>query len=275
MGTIHFITFSTGISRVTGNPYSITQKLLVDTIQSQTNRKVIIHEHNLESLKKQPWFYKIENLPKINMNEKDWARDGYFCAYKIMFAHALMNYINDGDCVYYTDSSAYHLEGFTENIDRFFDYVDYNGNICGSFGTDFRNNSFGCADNKNIWEIVCPSVDESFDEILRLPHILASWYCFKKNTSTIQFFNDWLDYAIDTLYDGNPLITHHHTVDQSIFNMLVYKYKFKSFFNNTNHDHNKNHNNVHRFINNLKIENISDLDEHFLNPVDFNNKKVK
>ncbi len=43
MSKIHHITFATGNSRVTGDPYSITQKLLVDSIKSQTKRNVVIH----------------------------------------------------------------------------------------------------------------------------------------------------------------------------------------------------------------------------------------
>ena len=266
MGTIHHITFATGTSRVTGLPYSTTQKMLVDSIQSQTKRKVISHEHDLDSFKKQPWFYKIKHYPQIDMGGVDWAREGYFCAYKILFAHTLINYINDGDYIYYTDSSAYHLEPFTENLDTFFDYVDYNGHICGSFGNDFRNGSFGCADKEYIWKIVCPQATESWGYTLRHPHVLASWYCLQKNSTTVQFMNDWLHYAIDTLHDGRPLITHHHTVDQSIFNMLVYKYGLKCFYNNTPHDFNKNHNNVHRFLNRQDIQSIEELDQHFLTP---------
>jgi hypothetical protein len=48
MSKIHYITFSTGVSRVTGLPYSDTQKMLVKSIKYKTNRKVIIHSHNLE-----------------------------------------------------------------------------------------------------------------------------------------------------------------------------------------------------------------------------------
>ena len=52
-------------------------------------------------------------------------------------------------------------------------------------------------------------------------------------------------------------------------NILIYKYGFRTFFNNTNHDHNKNHNNVHAFINSLKINDISELDTWFPRPVEY------
>jgi hypothetical protein len=49
----------------------------------------------------------------------------------------------------------------------------------------------------------------------------------------------------------NPLVSYHHTADQSIFNILVYKYKFKVFYNeNIRHNQNKDRNVVLKIINN-------------------------
>jgi hypothetical protein len=263
---IHHITFATGISRTTGLPYADTQKILVDSIQSKTSREVIIHSHSLESMKEQHWFDKIEYFPTIKTN---WSRDGYFCAYKALFVNDLLDKIDEGDLIYYTDSSAYFREPFTENLDRFFDYVDYNGHVCGSHGNDFSHNSFGCLTNQNVWKLVWSDSEYYLPNLLNHKHMLASWYCFKNTEINRQFIKEWSYLITDVTIDNKPIVTMHHTVDQSLFNILVYKYGFKTFYNNTHHDHNKNHNNIHRFLNNLNIENISDLDIYFPKPIDY------
>ena len=63
---------------------------------------------------------------------------------------------------------------------------------------------------------------------------------------------DWIYWC---MYKDNeltrPLITYHHPGDQSIFNILVYKYNFKVFYNKLiEHDENKDRNVVLKTINN-------------------------
>ena len=59
----------------------------------------------------------------------------------------------------------------------------------------------------------------------------------------------------------NPLVTYHHTVDQSIFNILVYKYNFKVFYNELiGHNENKDRNIVLKTINNT-----SNPEQYFIN----------
>lgn len=269
MNKIHHITFATGVSRVTKLPYSDTQKMLVDSIQSKTEREVIHHTHTLDSMKQQSWFHKIEHFPRIDIGGKDWAREGYFCAYKALFANDLLDKIDEGDYIYYTDSSAYFREPFTENLDRFFDYVDYNGHICGSHGNDFMHRSFGCLKNEDVWKLVWPESEKYLPNLLNHKHMLASWYCFKNTEINRKFIREWSHLITDVDIDGRPIITMHHTVDQSLFNILVYKYGFRTFYNSTHHDHNKNHNNIHKFINNIDIKNISDLNEYFPKPINY------
>ena len=272
MGKVHHITFATGNSRVTGLPYSITQKLLVDSIQDKTKRVVIHHTHDLESMKAQSWFYKIAHFPSILIGDrivKQWRRDGYFCAYKALFANELLDAVDDGDLIYWTDSSAYYREPFTENLDRFFDYVDYSGGVCGSHGYDVKHSSFGCLTDTNVWKLLWPDSEKYMPGILEHLHILASWYCVRVDANSRAFIREWSRYITDVKIGDRPVITMHHTVDQSLFNILTYKYGFRSFFNNTIHDHNKNHNNVHRFVNAQNIQDISDLDIHFPKPIEW------
>jgi hypothetical protein len=266
MSKVHHITFATGNSRVTGLPYSITQKLLIDSIGTKTKRKVISHEYDLESFKKINSFNKISNFPNINI---EWKRDGYFCAYKALLAKEILEKVDEGDLIYYTDSSAYFKEPFTEDLDLFFDFVDWNGNICGSHGNDFTHNSFDCFTNTDVWNYIWPDSSKYLPNLLDQKHILASWYCLKNTEINRKFINEYSDLITDGYIKNRPIVTMHHTVDQSIFNALVYKYKFNVFYNDTHHDFNKNHNNVHRFINSLNVKKIEELLPFFPKPINY------
>jgi SAM-dependent methyltransferase len=263
---VHFITFADGTHRSSGYKFSETQKMLTESIQSKTKYEVIFHTHDLESISLQPWFYKIKNYPKTFTDEW-WKRDGYLCAYKVYLTKQILDVVDEGDLVYYTDSSAYHKQPFLENLDRFFKYVKYNGHVCGAAATDCRHNSFNCCDNEEIWNITHPNTTIDFDKMLNKMHIVASWFCFEKNESSKKFVDEWAKW-FEYEYDGLPLARYHHTVDQSIFNMMVYKYGFKVFFNDKTHEDNKNHNLVHQILNQEKTDDIENLKKWFHNPND-------
>jgi hypothetical protein len=170
--------------------------------------------------------------------------------------------MEDDDILYYTDSSGYHQTGFEYNIDSLIEYAYSNKNVCGSFGYDVKNNSYNCCDDIKIWNIIYGDVQTNINEILSKPHIINSWLVFSKNKENTQFINEWVSF-VNTELNNEPLITYHHTVDQSIFNILVHKYNFKSFFNHEPHDLNKNHNNVHFVLNN-EISNGNSIDKFFI-----------
>jgi SAM-dependent methyltransferase len=263
---VHFISFADGTHRSSGYKFSETQKMLTESIQSKTKYEVIFHTHDLASISLQPWFYKIKNYPKTFTDEW-WKRDGYLCAYKVYLTKQILDVVDEGDLVYYTDSSAYHKQPFLENLDRFFKYVKYNGHVCGAAATDCRHNSFNCCDNEEIWNITHPNTTIDFDKMLNKMHIVASWFCFEKNESSKKFVDEWAKW-FEYEYDGLPLARYHHTVDQSIFNMMVYKYGFKVFFNDKTHEDNKNHNLVHQILNQEKTDDIENLKKWFHNPND-------
>ena len=219
----------------------------------------------METLKVQPWFYKVKEWPDKFTNEW-WKRDGYCCAYKVFLTKQVMDIAEEGDLIYYVDSSAYHIEPFTENIDRFLKYVEYNGHVIGSAAMDCKHNSFNCCDDTLVWNTVYPNINLDFETTLNKLHLNAAWFCFKKDKTNIDFINEWA-YWFTFEVDKKPLCMYHHTVDQSILNMLVYKYGFKCYFNKNNlHEENKNHNVIHRQLNLEKDDEIYTLSKWFHNP---------
>ena len=91
--------------------------------------------------------------------------------------------------------------------------------------------------------------------------IVDEWFLFKKCDLNNSFINDWVYFSCYTDNEINyPLLTYHHTGDQSIFNILVVKYKKPVFYHkNIKHDENKNKNVVLNIINNA-----TDTSEYFI-----------
>lgn len=243
--SVHLVLYSNG------EPYGTTKKLSIETIPSFTSRKVIIHDYNLEKIKELDWFVLLKDLPLLG----GCIRDGYYNAWKPLIVRDVFNQMEDNDILYYVDCSSYNVEGFTQNIDRLLEVTDQLGAVAGSIGYDVRNNSFNCCDNIDVWNKIIPNNNNSI--YLDLMHVLNSWFLLKKNNTNKMFVDEWVYFSFYKDEDfTNPLLTYHHTVDQSIFNILTIKYKLHSFYSeNITHYDNKNKNIPLYFINNT--ENIS------------------
>ena len=241
-GIIHFVIYSDG------EPYNSTKKKLIKTIHKFTNRNVIIHDYDLDRMKKSCWYDKIKELPQVTGGVG--RRDGYYCVYKAFIVNEVYENMNDGDILYHVDASRHFRTGFTENVDKLCDIVLKEGIIAGHVGKDVKNNSYGCCDNLDIWNKIIPNNDNS--KLLDKMHLCSSWIILTKNNKNTEFMKEYLYWD---MYTDNkltrPLLTYHHTGDQSIFNILAYKYKFKVFYHEQiDHDANKDRNVVLKIINN-------------------------
>jgi hypothetical protein len=157
--------------------------------------------------------------------------------------------LEEEDVLYYVDSSRYYMNGFIEEIDRLVDAVITRVFIAGSVGKDVLNNSYECCHNIDVWNTINPNTDNT--RFLSKMHVLNSWFILKKSDICSAFINDWVYF---TSYSDNtlslPLVTYHHTVDQSIFNILVYKYNVPVFYDpNISHNKNKDRNKVLHVLN--------------------------
>tara|TARA_B100000427_G_scaffold277514_1_gene246889 strand:- start:686 stop:1444 length:759 start_codon:yes stop_codon:yes gene_type:complete len=242
-----------------GKPFNSTKKKLIETINKFTNRNVIIHKYNLKKIRESSWYNKIKELPKI---KKRGRRDGYYNCWKSFIVNEVYSNMNDGDILYYVDSSRFFKTGFTESVDKLCDIVLKNGIIAGSVGKNRKNNTNGQCDNIDIWNKIIPNNDNT--AYLSNMHVLNSWFILVKNNINTNFLNDWSYWSV---YKDNkftyPLVTYHHTADQSIFNILVYKYKFKVFYNETIlHSENKDRNVVLKIIND---ETCGEPEQYFIN----------
>jgi hypothetical protein len=207
-----------------------------------------VHDYNLQKIKQKEWFHHIENLPSINIDGR--RRDGYYNAWKAFITKEVYDNMIDGDILYYVDSSKYFATGFSENIDKLCDIANEKLCVAGSVSDNVNNTIYSCCDNIMIWNKIIPDKDNNIH--LNKKHVLNSWFLFKKCESNNAFINDWAYFSSYTDNDAiYPLVTYHHTVDQSIFNILVIKYNFPVFYDKTiDHDTNKNKNVVLNIINN-------------------------
>lgn len=240
--TINLVVYSNG------EPYNSTKKKLIETIKLFTNRNVIIHDYDLNKIKQSSWYNKIKRLP--NVIDGFGRRDGYYNCWKSFIVNEVYLKMKDNDILYYVDSSRHYKYGFTENIDKLCDIVLKNRIIAGSVGYDIKNNTLKYCDNLDIWNKINPNNNNNNN--LNKMHVLNSWFILVKNNINTNFLNEWNYWSVytDNTFT-NPLVTYHHTVDQSIFNILVYKYNLKVFYNkNTQHNENKDRNVVLKIINN-------------------------
>jgi len=227
---IHLVMFANG------EPWETSKALAIDTIRNCTQKEVIIHDNNLESIKKKEWFSMIKTLPSI---DKLGRRDGYYNAYKMFCVLDAYNTIGPNDVLYYLDSSQYHIDGFTENIDKLCNAGFEEGFIAGSVGDDHFNNTRRLCDKINVWRKIIPDCSDS---LLSRRHVLNSWFIMCKNDFNTKFLNEWIHWSLYTDDEfPDPLITQHFTVDQSVFNILVVKYGLKVFYYKP-HGHCKNKN---------------------------------
>ena len=236
---IHLVMYSHG------EPFDTVKLLTINSIHEFTNYNVIIHNYNFEKIKLLDWFYEIEYLTTINHNGK---RDGYYNAWKPFIIKDVYNKINENDLLYYVDCSQYYKFGFTENINKLCNIAYNEEFIAGSVGDDILNSTINCCNNLSIWNIIIPNNDNS--KFLDKKHVLNSWFILKKCNNNNNFINEWC-YFTYYKYNNLPLIVYHHTVDQSIFNILVYKYNLLVFYDkNITHIENKNKNIILNKLNN-------------------------
>lgn len=238
-----------------GEPFTTTKQLIIDTIRSFTTRDVVIHDYNLDRIKESKWYLQLEDLLTY---KRVGRRDGYYNAWKPCIIHDVYNSMGDDDILYYVDCSQYYCIGFTESIDRLCNVVEQKGIIAGSVATDVKNYSIDSCNNIDVWHTIIPNITNMYN-ILHSMHVLNSWFIMKKTSINSEFINEWVYYIFykKTSKYSDPFITYHHTVDQSIFNILVLKYNLPVFFDKlTKHDTNKDKNHVLRVLNNAPEEAI-------------------
>lgn len=247
---VHLVLYSNN------EPFNTTKQLLVDSIKQNTRHEVVIHEYNLEIIKQKDWFKNIQDLPRIY---KYGRRDGYYNSWKPFIIKEVYDSIDNDDIIYYVDCSQHFRSGFTESIDTLVQTAFELGFIAGSVGKN-RDNST-CCEKLEIWDKIIPNVDNS--QFMSSMHVLNSWFIFRKGSTNIEeFINEWVYF---TCYKDDklkrPLVVYHHPGDQSIYNILVYKYNFPVFFSDDiYHDVNKDRNVVLRILNN----NTSNINQYLI-----------
>jgi hypothetical protein len=251
---IHLVLYSNG------EPFTSVKLKTIESIQSFTTKNVIIHDYNLEKIMKLSWFPCIEYLPKMHFYG---ARDGYYNSWKAFITHDVYNEMGDDDILYYVDSSQHYQMGFTENIDNLCEYAFHTGCVAGSVSDNGLNSTDNYCNNLIVWDsIIPPNNYLDNQQFLNKMHVLNSWFLFKKNETNTKFMDEWIYFSVltkpenfhDSLLNNytfeRPLITYHHTADQSIFSILVYKYNLPVFYSKSiEHGFNKNKNLVLKTVN--------------------------
>lgn len=243
MGKVHLVMYSNG------EPFDSAKRKMMETIQKCTSRQVVCHAYDRTKIMSCDWYHHAETVSKIPEIRR---RDGLHCVYKPFITNDVFQKMDDDDILFYADCSQYFNTtkiGFVEPLDVLFNKVEQCGHLAGAVDVNHSNMKSNCCTNLDIWDIVFPTGENKRN--LMLPHVCASWFLLKRNELTETFMREWIYYCMytDTSFP-NPLITYHHTVDQSIFNILVVKYDMCVFQDHElNHHQIKNRNRVMKSLN--------------------------
>lgn len=232
--SVHLVLYSNN------EPYDTTKSRIKASVGSFTEKKVVVHDFNLEKIKGREWFRHLQGLPAVPA--RPGRRDGYYNCWKALIVQDVYAEMPEGDLLYYVDCSSYFPTGFTENMDALCDLAFARARVAGSVGADIANNSIHCCDDLMVWNKIISGADNA--PHLGKMHVLNSWFLFTKCAANDGFIQDWAHFSVYTDADAvYPLAVYHHTGDQSIFNILVVKYDFPVFFHPSHsHADNKNKN---------------------------------
>jgi hypothetical protein len=127
--------------------------------------------------------------------------------------------IEEGEFIYYQDSSRYDFTGLEKDIMPVCEYMDKN-NIELIPGAKLNKQNRYLIKGECLNYMGCN--DENF---LNCNHYQTSPMLFKKTANTINFIKEWLDYCqIPQCIVKN---TETHQCDQAILNILLYKYGYE------------------------------------------------
>ena len=256
-GTIHLVNLANG------EPFTSSQKRIVESIGQHTSRKVVIHSLTMDTIRDRPWYPFMTEL--FDRWHQHGRRDGYFCAWKPFIIRDVYMQMGGDDIVYYTDSSQYCLTGFRTNVDRFIDIVKERGAIPGSVGFNQPNWNNLC-DKRHIWDMM--GAGHLHEQAMLKPHMLASWVAFAKNSQSQALLDEWCHWCQTKDVNGVPLVTQQHTVDQMILNILLWRLAhanpefpgYKVFHHpKLLHDCNKDFNRIHEVLNSFNMNSTNDL----------------
>jgi hypothetical protein len=207
----------------------------ITVINYSNNRYTNAQILNTKSALKIGGFKKVISYSPIDIDSAFWKRNskilqqtkgGGYWLWKSYFIKMGLSEINEGEYLFYCDSGS----RFIESIDKLVD----------SFDDKFGIMPFELQSKEKHWTkrdcFILLKCDE-FD-IIESKQILATFSLWKKTDFSIKFVEEWLQYAQDEriLTDidnelGFPnyqnFVEHRH--DQSIFSLLIKKYKLKAY----------------------------------------------
>ncbi|MDT8308000.1 MAG: hypothetical protein RQ866_00605 [Bacteroidales bacterium] len=174
--------------------------------------------------------YGIDDIDKLFFSKYEnilsQERGGGYWLWKPYLIRKTMAQLSEGDCLFYSDAGAYFLKNANVLIDEL-------------------ENS-----NQDIMAFELPLIEEQWSKkelfinmkcesgaYCKSNHIAASLILIKKTNKSINFVEEYLEYAcneinITDLHDTNVVQKKHyieHRHDQSIFSLLYKKYGFRPF----------------------------------------------
>jgi len=207
MNKVHLVTFANG------DIYIKSQEILNETINI-ANIDTHTMWRDTDIIKTQ--FYK--NNKDIFKNTTGFG----LWIWKPFIILEKLKEINDGDYVYYQDSSKYDLDGFKKSIRPIIEFMKNNN-------TDILPGLVTHNINKYLVQEECfKYMDADTDYYKNHKHIQTSPLFVKKTDFSIKFIREWLNYCtVPVCIKKLNRKKCAHQYDQAIVNILLVKYKIK------------------------------------------------
>lgn len=233
-----------------GEPYVSTAQKLVASFRDLCRFDHEVHLFDHAAICHRPWFSYLQEC--LDGTVIHGRREGFYNAWKGHIVRDVFNSLNDGDMLYYVDSSRYYPIGFYEDLNTLFSIqagTDENL-FTGSFNRWLTHTSYDIGNKPQLYELM--GMADRYAELMEQPALLNSSFLLKKGPKAQAFADEWAD---GCRYE---LVSLHHSVDQSVFSALVYKHGMRAFDLNQlevvqlidgGHIWGKNHNTVHGIVN--------------------------
>ena len=224
---IHIVLFANG------KPYTIVQKNIIDSIYKMKNKRIGIHEFDLEKIKKYSWFKYLEDFPKVK--KENGKRDGYFNCYFPFIIQEVYNNVAKDSLIYLVASSRHYHEGFTEHIYKLCNLANKYNFIAGHIDNQLYNDdkNLQLLNNLKLWKIIINNeTEDNLNKYIKGPMVCNSFYILKKTECNDNFIKEWPYYTaiFRNDYFTDPIGSYHHCAEQNIFGILAYKYNKSVFY---------------------------------------------
>ena len=214
--------------------YTDLKRKIIDSIERlNSNVNYQIHSFDLNNLNQVNEYQKILETQKYRGYTHRYSQC-FYQTWKPVICNHVIQQCNDGDIIYYIDCSRYHPNGFEYNVEKMIKYLQdnhqYQGIVAGAITKQSNNELI----DHHILDVIRKTMEIDCKDKY---HVMASWFIFTKNQTSVEFFKEWVKWTFTPAKDYIDIHGNKEPIlgvisglpEQSILSALVVKYKLYCF----------------------------------------------